>query len=273
MSATSKSQSDLSPLRITVRSPKRHVRIFTTTGATPDQMKTEMITHPDQEYKYRSKPTWSKTVDGLQIQFWRERWYDTGDYVRHRDQHFKISADNRLVADGTFQEWDSTPNDRISLNHFACVADGHSSDTYEMGEALFSSFCRYESKYGESPLDHGSILMLDRVRIQAASAKESKAVWSQINGIVRRLARNARSPVAGLILKAFPLDNMGMNTLPMDEENRAAFDRRQLAMMRLYEQRLGVETLPGASGEDGWQWLGINFEAPPLLSKRRPNFF
>ena len=49
-------------------------------------------------------------------------------------------------------------------------------------------------------------------------------------------------------MKAFPLDSMGMNTLLKDEKGQATFERRQQAMMRLYEKRLGARTLPGGVG-------------------------
>ena len=84
------------------------------------------------------------------------------------------------------------------MNYFACAADGYSSDTYEMGEALFASFCRHETKHGELPLDYGSILC-STACVSKPRTNRVQQVWDLINGIVRRLAKNSgvvRLPVS-----------------------------------------------------------------------------
>jgi hypothetical protein len=65
-----------------------------------------------------------------------------------------------------------------------------------------------------------------------------------------------------MVLKAFPLEYEGKITA----ENRAAFGRRQLALIRLYERRLGFRPVPHkALADEGWVLRLINDHAAPYV--------
>jgi hypothetical protein len=66
--------------------------------------------------------------------------------------------------------------------------------------------------------------------------------------------------VAAIVLKAFPLEYEGN----ANEENRAAFERRRRALVRLYKMRLGCEPVSDPSlDQEGWMLKLINDGAKP----------
>lgn len=214
----------------------------------------------------KRKPTWSAEHAGLRLDYWRSHWrtlYDAEDF-RRREHFFKVTADDRMVGAGVFDEWNTVPSWETDLRRFAQAADTVSEGTFQMAVAMFSSFCQTERRVGLSPLDYGSIVLFDRLCIEASSAHESNVVWKLIQKIVRGFERGRR--VAGIILKAFPLEYEGSET----DVNWPAFNRRRRAMLRHYTRQLGTETLPGEPGQDGWQWLGMGCKFEPEASRRRP---
>lgn len=205
------------------------------------------------------KPTWSTEQDGLRLQLWRGRWEEFFMGFRIRVRFFKVAAGERLVAAGRFFEWaDAGETD---LDSFSFATDSMDGDAYEMGLAMFRSFCEAERKTFETPFDYGRLVVFDRVRIIAATAQESKSVWALIRNII---ARFRREPVAGVVLKAFPFARRGQS----DEH----FERAKRAMMRRYINQLGVVTLPGEPGDDGWQWLALKCDLEPAASSRKPQW-
>jgi hypothetical protein len=146
------------------------------------------------------------------------------------------------------------------------ACDTVSQAAYDTAVAVFSSFSRAEEETGETPFHYGTVVVFERLRIESAGAQESDAVWTLIGEIARRFRRNGRSRAAFIILKAFPLEYEGT----VNDTNRPAFARRQRALMRLYVRRLGMKTLPGRVGKDGWQWLRMNCPLNPKPSCRVP---
>lgn len=224
----------------------------------------------------RRKPAWSASAvdDGLQLDVWRAAWAEVDELsrFRSRDHFFKVTAVERVIAAGTFKEWDfdlRKEDDFASLEGFVNACDGVSQAAYDMANVVFSLFCRAEEETGKTPFDYGHVTLFKRLRIQSASAQESDAVWTLIREIARRFWRNGRSRAAFIILKAFPLEYEGN----VKDTNRAAFARRQRALMRLYVRRLGLKTLPGRVGKDGWQWLRMNCPLDPKPSRRVPNIW
>jgi hypothetical protein len=87
-----------------------------------------------------------------------------------------------------------------------------------------------------------------------------------INGLLQRLCRR---DMAAIVLKAFPLEYESNTT----KENRGAFERRQRALTRLYQMRLGFEPVSNRSlAREGWMLKLINPGAKPKLTPRRVSF-
>jgi hypothetical protein len=219
------------------------------------------------ELAWKRKPTWPTEHAGLRLDYWRSHWrilHDAEDF-RRRKHFFKVTADDRMVAAGKFDEWNTVPPWKSDLRRFAQAADTVTKGTFQMAVAMFSSFCQTERRVGLCPLDYGSIVLFDRLCIEASSAYESNVVWKLIQKIVRGFERGRR--VAGIILKAYPLEYEGGVT----DQNRPAFNHRQRAMLRHYTRHLGTVTLPGEPGQEGWQWLGMGCKIEPKASRRQLN--
>ena len=93
-------------------------------------------------------------------------------------------------------------------------------------------------------------IVFDRLRIEAASAAQSNAVWHLINRLIAH--RFDGEPIR---LKPFPLEYAGHR---LDNET---FERRRAALTRLYAARLGAVPFDD-------EWLGINV-ASLVASNRR----
>jgi hypothetical protein len=90
--------------------------------------------------------------------------------------------------------------------------------------------------------------------------RQSHATWMIINSLLQRLCRR---DMAAIVLKAFPLEYEGNAT----KENRAAFERRQRALVRLYRSRLGFKPASDSSlAREGWMLKLINDGAEPEKS-------
>lgn len=210
----------------------------------------------------RRMPTWSTSHDQLRLDYWRGRWCDDDDDgFRYRRHSFSVTSSERMVAGAGLEEWDCSCAD-LTMDSFVLTCDEHSQAAYDMAEAV-ASFCRTRSQTESSPFDYGSIVLFDRLRIDAVSANESRVVWDLIKVVLSRLRRTG---AAGVILKAFPLEYEGKVT----DDNRNAFELRQRAMLRHYSRRLGVRTLPGETGHSGWQWLSMKWPIDAVPPRRHP---
>jgi hypothetical protein len=79
------------------------------------------------------------------------------------------------------------------------------------------------------------------------------------------LQRVCRRGVAAIVLKAFPLEYEGNTT----NENGAALERRQRALVRLYQRRLGFQPVSDPPlAHEGWMLKLINEGAEPERRKR-----
>jgi hypothetical protein len=215
----------------------------------------------------KHNPTWSAAEAEVRLDYWRNRWRPMfeAEQLRRRSHSFTASVSDQKVADAVFIEWGNSPGCYTGLLDFVRIADTESDAMFDLANAVFSSFCRAENKTGECPFDYGNILAFERLRIEALTAQQSKSVWLLIGKVLSSIRRGGDG-LAGVILKAFPLEYENEVT----DANRAAFARRQQALMRLYRHRLGVRTLPGWPGRDGWQWLPVRCSIEPLASRRTP---
>jgi hypothetical protein len=93
--------------------------------------------------------------------------------------------------------------------------------------------------------------------------RQSHATWMIINSLLQRLCRR---DMAAIVLKAFPLEYEGNAT----KENRAAFERRQRALVRLYRSRLGFKPASDSSlAREGFRRLNT-FNARSDKSPQNP---
>ena len=98
--------------------------------------------------------------------------------------------------------------------------------------------------------------------IDAKTASHSHATWTIVDSLLQCVCRR---DVAAAILKAFPLEYEGNTT----KENEAAFYRRQRALVRLYQRRLGFELVRAPSlNREGWMLKLVNDGAAPKRFKR-----
>jgi hypothetical protein len=215
----------------------------------------------------RRKPTWSATEAGVRLDYWRYRWNAMfeAEQLRRRSHSFTAWVGDHKVAEAQLDEWSNSPGMSISLLEFVRIADRESNAMFDLANVIFSSFCRIETKVGLCPFDYGSVVSFERLRIERVTARQSKAVWMLVHKVLSGIRRGADG-VAGIVLKAFPLEYENTVT----DENRDAFERRRQALMRLYRRQLGMATLPGWPGKDGWQWLSVNCPLEPLASRQEP---
>lgn len=177
----------------------------------------------------RRKLTLTAILNGLRLDYWRYSWrklWEAEDF-RRRLHFFKIIGDtDRIMAAGEFDEWGCAPGYCASLERFVQACDTDSQTAYEMGWAAFKAFCRDERNHKHNVLDYGSVALFHRLCIESNNATESATAWRLIDKLVNRFASR---DVSMMILKAFPLEYEGKLT----NENRAAFERRRRAMLRL----------------------------------------
>jgi hypothetical protein len=203
-----------------------------------------------------NKPLWSKVVDGLRLDVWRNRyWKDRKDGFGYRSIHFQIATSDDALASGHFVEWTAPA---ISyLNDFFCAADAQSQEDHNSADILMSAWGD-----DESPFNYGTMIRFERLIIK--SARHSPGIWSLISDLIRReFARRGSL----MMLKAFPLEYEGALAPDASAASRQRFRRRK-AMKRLYSRRLGVSAVPGPYGNDGWMWRSLKYCPKPRAFKR-----
>jgi hypothetical protein len=229
----------------------------------PDTIKQDGILADQQEL--RGKPTWSANSAGLSLHVWRGPFYISPDAIRCEKEfqcraiHFVVKDQNDLIASGLFEEWRFKALEKYGLpdlESFLMAADVNSRSSMEMAEALGAAWP--DHLCDETPFHYGNVAHFERLRIEAASAAQSAAVWALIHRLVEREFR-ARKRASIIVLKAFPLEYEGTTT----DANRAAFEHRQRAMMRHYLHRLNARPLGRKLGKDGWMWVEINCPLRP----------
>jgi hypothetical protein len=198
------------------------------------------------------KPSWSKTADDLRLDVWRQRyWKERKDGFGYRSIHFQIAANNNSLSAGHFVEWTGPA---ISyLDDFFYEADALSLADHDTADILIKVWGD-----DDSPFNYGSVVRFERLVIK--STRYSPEIWSLLSDLIaREFARRGSM----LMLKAFPLEyeaGLGPGT-PVRIRNR--FRRRSMAMRRLYAHRLGISSVPGPYGKDGWMWRALRYCPQP----------
>ncbi|MEH2565024.1 hypothetical protein V1289_004651 [Bradyrhizobium sp. AZCC 2289] len=176
--------------------------------------------------------------------------------------------DPKLVARlADLKIWRGVYDDGVSfgLDTFVERADLDSQNEYNIACAVATLWGGKSSEtwlLEPAPFCFGDLCIFEQLAIDAQTASHSQATWTIVNSLLQRVCRRG---VAAIILKAFPLEYEGNTT----KENEAAFERRQRALVRLYQRRLGFEPVSDPSlNREGWMLKLINDGAEPKRFKR-----
>ena len=163
------------------------------------------------------------------------------------------------------RSWPSRSLTPTPLKTFVERADSSSRDEYNIAYSVATLWGgKSENTWWQeqAPFCFGDLCVFERLAIDAKTASRSHATWTIINSLLQRLCRR---DMAAIVLKAFPLEYEGNTT----KENRAAFERRRRALVRLYQGRLGFEPVSDPPlARAGWMLKLINDGAEPERLKR-----
>ena len=165
-----------------------------------------------------------------------------------RDIEWRILSPAGICAVAKFVEWRASPESDIS--QFIEEADASSQADQEMAFAIQQSW-----GWPIFPFDYGTVIRFDRLVIDTAKDAQ-RLVWSYMGLAIRR---EFSDRVAIMILKAFPLEYES----EVVDKQRAAFERRFAALLRLYRFRLDALPLPNRWGKKGWMWKSLRFDEEP----------
>ncbi|ANW02708.1 hypothetical protein [Bradyrhizobium icense] len=213
---------------------------------------------------HHRKHNWSVERGGLIGRAWIERFCDPKDADYHfqdRKVFFVIERGDRRIAAGTLTIWRGIydeDGDGWDLEGFVRRGDINSQSEYDMAVAVAKVWGSddEENWWTDDPFCYGHLCSFDRLVINAKTSADVEAAWQIIDALLKRVRRG----MAVMVLKAFPLDYEGGVTA----ENQPAFERRQRALMRLYQRRIGFEPVPHkALADEGWMLRLFNEGARP----------
>jgi hypothetical protein len=108
---------------------------------------------------------WSKVVDGLRLDVWRNRYWKEGKDGKggfsYRSIRFQIATSEESLASGHFVEWTapaiSYPDD------FYCAADAQSQEDHDSADILMSAWGD-----DDSPFNYCTMIRFERLTIRSA---------------------------------------------------------------------------------------------------------
>src|SRR6266699_4198786 len=241
-------------------------QIGETAGKVPGLLRIERY---ELNYQPRRRPNWTAPQGELTGYAWIGRFSKLADdpetadcgFVK-RSVVFAVEHKERRIAAGGLKIWRGVYDDDISfgLDTFVERADLDSQNEYNIACAVATLWGGKSEEtwwFEQSPFCFGDLCVFERLVIDAKTASHSQATWTIVNSLLQRVCRR---DVAAIILKAFPLEYEGNTT----KENEAAFERRQRALVRLYQRRLGFELVSDPSlNREGWMLKLINDGAKP----------
>lgn len=221
--------------------------------------------HFSYEHKtHQGKPNWTSERNGLIGRAWIGRFrriVDSQHNFQHRHIHFLVERQGRRVAAGTLTMWRGVydgDGGGWNLEDFVNLGDINSQSEYETATAIARLWGTDDEQnwWTDVPFCYGYVCNFDRLVIEAKASTEVEAAWQIIGALLQRMRRG----VAVMVLKAFPLEYEG-NVTP---ENRQAFERRQRALIRLYQRRIRFEPMPhNELAKEGWMMRLFNDGARP----------
>jgi hypothetical protein len=229
-------------------------------------LKSQLLFPGDREPEGRfRKPNWIAEHSGLIGEAWIDRFCapDRADYnFQHRNVFFVTKQDGRFVATGKLIIWRGVYDlggYGWTLEGFVRRGDENSRSEYETAVAvarIWGGDDEDDWLIDGPPFCYGDLCSFDRLVIDAKTLADVEAVWQIVNALLMRIRRG----MAVMVLKAFPLDYEGKIT----DETRPAFERRQYALIRLYQRRLGFTPVPHkALAAEGWMLRVLNDGAHP----------
>src|ERR1700730_2072280 len=225
----------------------------------------------DLDVQPRRRPDWTASQGELTGYAWIDRFSKLADnpdadcgFVK-RKVFFTIEPGQSRVAAGGLKIWRGVQHEDVyfALDTFVEHGDRWSNSEYDTALAVATVWGGKNEEtwsWEQSLFCCGDLCVFERLTIDAKTASHSDATWMIINSLLQRLCRR---DMAAIVLKAFPLEYEGNAT----KENRAAFERRRRALVRLYQRRLGFEPVSDPSlAREGWMLKLINDGAKPELS-------
>jgi hypothetical protein len=222
----------------------------------------------DLDVQPRRRPDWTASQGELTGYAWIDRFSKLADnpnadcgFVK-RKIFFTIEHGQSRVAAGGLKIWRGVEHEDVyySLDTFVEHGDRCSNSEYDTALAVAMVWGGKNEEtwsWEQAPFGCGDLCVFERLAIDVKTASDVCAAWMIINRLLQRLCRRE---MAAIILKAFPLEYEGN----VSEENRAAFDRRRRALVRLYQWRLGFEPVPHPSlFQQGWMLKLIKDGAKP----------
>ena len=179
-----------------------------------------------------------------------------------RKVFFTIEHGQSRVAAGGLKIWRGVQHEDVyfALDTFVEHGDRWSNSEYDTALAVAMVWGGKNEEtwsWEQAPFCCGDLCVFERLAIDVKTASHVCAAWMIINRLLQRLCRRE---MAAIVLKAFPLEYEGNVT----NENRAAFERRCRALVRLYQWRLGFEPVPDPSlVQQGWMLKLIKHGAKP----------
>ncbi|MEH2514203.1 hypothetical protein V1291_005557 [Nitrobacteraceae bacterium AZCC 1564] len=210
------------------------------------------------------KHNWSAEVGGLIGRAWigRFRVCDDSPYrFKSREIFFVVERNGLRVAAGTLKIWRGFYDEDgggWDLHDFVHHCDMNSQSEYDTATTVARVWGGDNENrwWTDDPFCYGDLCSFDRLVIDAKTTAEVEASWQIVNALIKRIRRG----VAVMVLKAFPLDYEGNETT----ENRATFERRRRALVRLYQRRIGFERVPHeVLADEGWMLRLFNDGARP----------
>lgn len=181
------------------------------------------------------------SINPLEVCVHRTAWRDIDfDYpqIKRRATYATIWVGQSHAGSLTLYEY--RPEMFISPEYFWQIMDDASAASGELAEVVTAHW----EEVGEIS-DYGDIMEINRVWMHPKHSGRGR-----LAKVLHELPPALGMDPALLILKAFPLQFEGKVT----EDNADAFERRRLAMMRLYRNMLSVDAFPGQAGARGWMY-------------------
>lgn len=207
---------------------------------------------PSFERRGRAALRLNRTLSALPeryvVEFGRSAWDKPFDFfdeddtalVRWRTTQAAIRLEGRIVGAIEFAEYEAAA---VHEREFFDVMDAESYEMARVASVLLSAWRDALDRV----LGYGRLLEIRWVWVEPNHPVAG--IWIPV---LEALMARVERYTAVVLAMAFPLEYEGK--LPEGAPRRSAFERRRRAMLRYYERRLGLTSLPSPLGGQGWLW-------------------
>jgi hypothetical protein len=194
--------------------------------------------------------------NGLSLNCRVGRWVGQRDedFIFYRPISVVFMKEERIVGYAKFVEWKMTH--RLREHSFGYFMDSISHEAFKMAFDILKNWTL------KSFAPQGRFTEWNELAIfNSADAKGWEILMREF---IRRRYGNVRKTGGDvMLLKPFPLEFTGSVCSPEIED---VFERRRLAMIRMYEKKLGAQKLP--VGE--WMWIPLSQNPKKPHQRRMP---